>query len=97
MNLSYRVENMMDSTALPTAQLDRFLNDLLVVVQRVTRGKSYGLVDRENCRRELGLNDAEFEDVIGHGRSRGYLDTQAAYGRLSLTRRGMERLSQIWR
>ncbi|RJF88221.1 hypothetical protein D3874_15350 [Oleomonas cavernae] len=98
MNLSYRIDNMMDAPAmLPVAQLDRFVTDLLVIVQRVTRGKTYGLVDRESCRRELGLNDAEFEVVIGHGRQRGYIDSQAAYGRLSLTRRGIERLAQIWR
>ncbi|TDP45011.1 hypothetical protein [Zavarzinia compransoris] len=81
---------------LPQAQ-DRQIGELLMVLQRLSETADFGLVDREASRLELGVSSLEFEALVRRTRQRGYIDTQLAYGRLSLTLRGREKLSALYR
>lgn len=87
-----------DANAFTAPQLrERQIAEFLLVLQRLALRADFGLVERNACRREMGVNGPEFEDLVRRARQRGYIDTQLAYDRLSLTLRGQEKLAALYR
>lgn len=75
------------------AALDRKLAELLMVLSRRAQEFDFGLVPRNTCRLDLGMDGFELDAVLRRARQRGLIDTGLAYDHVALTRRGVEMLA----
>ncbi|MCF4164296.1 hypothetical protein L2U69_01380 [Zavarzinia compransoris] len=84
------------ATDLPVARpaaLDRRLTELLLVLQRRGQGADFGLVPRNTCRVDMGMDGFELDALLRRARQRGLVDTGLAYDHVALTRRGADMLA----
>lgn len=73
---------------------DRQLYDLLRVLQSRGAQADFGLVPRNTCRLDLGLDGFELDALLRRARQLGLVDTAQAYDHVVITQRGIERLGR---
>ncbi|MDD3445781.1 MAG: hypothetical protein PHS60_10250 [Zavarzinia sp.] len=73
---------------------ERQLLDLLRVLRDRGAKADFGLVPRNTCRLDLGMDGFELDALLRRARQLGLVDVGQAYDHVVITQRGIERLGQ---